>query len=235
MHDNVEQASRMAARYGVGKLEDSLPRIKRPEPGGAAEVAGTEGEGAADPSAAGAQAGAATATHQAGDTPSRAPDPGVQLRVLTELAAGLESGRSLNELIQLVLEGIHDGIGFDRTYFALLTPDRAHLKPKYSLGANPDGFARCQREMLGDADPVFGPLFTTPGAQVLTGAEAERGDPWVADRDFVATAVTIGNSPVGVLYADRVASAGPIDAVAVDAFRHFAQQTVLVLSRSLKS
>ena len=63
-----------------------------------------------------------------------AADPLLQLKILRDLAILLSGNPSLNEVLQLVLEGIYRGLGMSRAVFALLTPDRRRMAGKVALG-----------------------------------------------------------------------------------------------------
>jgi len=59
------------------------------------------------------------------------PDPSIQLSSLRDLSTLVTSGRGdVNMVLSIVLEGIYRGIGMDKVTFALLTPNRQHLKGK---------------------------------------------------------------------------------------------------------
>ena len=72
----------------------------------------------------------------------------VQMKALLILAASLEAGAGLDQLMRLLLEGIHKSIGFDRIYFALFTADRKALQPKYTLGRDAALFSGSRRNLL---------------------------------------------------------------------------------------
>ena len=56
------------------------------------------------------------------------PDPVLQLNILQDLTSTLESRPSANTILELVLEGLHRGVGLDRVLFALLSQiGRAHV------------------------------------------------------------------------------------------------------------
>ena len=57
------------------------------------------------------------------------PDNNIQLCSLRDLSSLVSAGKGdVNMVLSIVLEGIYRGIGMDRVIFALLTPDRQHLK-----------------------------------------------------------------------------------------------------------
>ncbi len=58
----------------------------------------------------------------------------IQFQVLQEITAHISGDIDLNVLFEMVLEGIHRGVGMDRTLFMLLSADKKSLKEKISLG-----------------------------------------------------------------------------------------------------
>ena len=171
-----------------------------------------------------------------------APDPGLQLQILRELT-GLMSGQAtFNTVVEMVMEGLHRGVGLDRVLFALLSPDRKELRPKYVLG-DPDNHLRLAFSLAMDssaATPVrhlFSsklPLWAHPQSpaevqQVITDAFR-----WATGSDaFFMAPVVIRDKPVGVFYADCASSGRPLEQDGFDAFRHFSQQADLVLHHLL--
>ncbi|MGO9372599.1 MAG: GAF domain-containing protein [Syntrophobacteraceae bacterium] len=151
------------------------------------------------------------------------PDPSIQLCSLRDLWTLVTSGRAdVNMVLSIVLEGIYRGVGMDRVIFALLTPDRQHLKGKYGLGWIDDGYVESFRisansEMLNifgfllknrrpiwvpeKPDNIIKPLLTEELSN-LTG-----GGP------FFAMAVAIKTVAIGVIYADRSQSGLELDLV----------------------
>lgn len=100
---NLQDALRVARSYGVEALESVLPAMKP------VEITSSDLMGATSESL----------RSQASQT--------VQMKALLILAASLEAGAGLDQLMRLLLEGIHKSIGFDRTYFALCIADRKAL------------------------------------------------------------------------------------------------------------
>lgn len=62
------------------------------------------------------------------------PDPQLQLTIQQDMAAAFEEKPNINIILEMVLEGLHRGIGMDRALFAILSKDRKQLICKYALG-----------------------------------------------------------------------------------------------------
>ena len=136
VQENADAAAKIAAGYGVGSLGKFIPGAKYSSEGPRADAGGdyaTANAGGEEFDAPGGAQGADFALMD-GESAFKLPNPMVQLKLLRELSEHIEGTPNLNKLIQMVLEGIYEGIGTDRTFFALLNPKRTLLKAKYALG-----------------------------------------------------------------------------------------------------
>ncbi|MEZ5558084.1 MAG: HDOD domain-containing protein [Pseudomonadales bacterium] len=214
---NVQEATKIAARYGVPKVE----RYLLEDPAGAAAACAPEPVPA----------------------PVRlTPDAALQLKTLQEIAALLEGRPELDELVRLVLRGIHQGVGLERAWFALLSPDRRRLTVRHAVGAaTPDGIA----VDVGAGAPrnLFGAVLDSAKAMRVAAERRSAVAPLLTDalRDclsvytFVLMPVMVAGRPVGLLYADNAASGSEVDEDAFSAFRHFGQQIGLGIARMRRS
>jgi len=172
------------------------------------------------------------------------PDPMLQLKILREITITLNTKPDLNVLLEMVLEGIHRGVGMDRTVLALVSPRRNLVKSKLVLGANRMRFQDRFLFELG-VKPVN--LF----ARLMEGSDAicvsDYDDPAlkglifgnifeVIDRaPFVAQPVVIGSNAIGLFYADRFPSSREIDRETFESFKLFVQQANLGLTQIAKA
>jgi HD-like signal output (HDOD) protein len=165
------------------------------------------------------------------------PDPRLQLRILRELSGRIAQGANLNEVLQLVLEGIYRGVGFDRVLFALLTANRQQLVGKTCLGAG--GEALRQRFIFSlDNTPgdLFNEFFRKPRALRI---EPGRATPGVrVDRLQLVTnaelaciaPILVQGRAIGMFYADRLDAGRGIDDESFEAVQLFAQQVSLAVT-----
>ena len=58
----------------------------------------------------------------------------IQFHILQDITSHISGKINLNLLFEMVIEGIHRGIGMDRTLFCLLSPDKKSLNEKFTLG-----------------------------------------------------------------------------------------------------
>lgn len=160
------------------------------------------------------------------------PDPLLQLRILRDLSALLAARPGLNEVLQLVLEGIHRGLGMKRAVFALQSADRGRLVGKLALGIGAEVLA---------AAFVF-PLDQRPGeiinelfrqglpfrlqGEAPEGIRLDRLEAVTGRRDGLLAPIIANGRVIGLFYADRSAGAEPNDEI-WQGFLHFAQQASL--------
>ena len=169
-----------------------------------------------------------------------APDPKIQMSNLRDLSALVTSGKGdFNLALSIILEGIYRGIGMDRVIFALLTPDRQHLKGKYGLGwidgyvenfrvsANNSGMLNILGHLLGNRNPVWVKEKPDDSISHLMSEELTNltgGGP------FFAMSIAIKGTAIGVVYADRSRSGRCLDEESFESFTFFGQQANICLS-----
>jgi len=170
------------------------------------------------------------------------PDQGLQLQILRELT-GLMSGQAtFNTVVEMVMEGLHRGVGLDRVLFALLSPDHKELRPKYVLG-DPDNHLRQAFSLSMNSSAAAPVRYVFSSKLPLWGhaqspAEVQQNITdafrWATGSDTLFMApVVIRDKPVGMFYADCASSGRPLDQDGFDAFCHFSQQADLVLHHLL--
>ncbi len=203
VQNNLEEALTIADRYGVPKVDEALPPLPASR-GGPAAPASKPGD----------------------------PNPRFREQVLAELAQQSAGRRSLNESMHLILRGIYEGLGFDRTWFALLTPDRKSLQARYVLGKNPETFSGSSRPLRAKGD-LFSSLLAKGEAVTMTpGDRAAQPDyvGWLAYSTCAVMPIIVAGKPVGLLYADRASSRRAIDDETFAGFCAFGEEIVQLLS-----
>lgn len=139
------------------------------------------------------------------------PHPDELRRITDEISAHLDGTLNLHDMMSLVLQGMHEGIGLNRVVFALLTADRTAVKAKYVIGAGegsafrnfqfdtrtPHLFSRLLTKMQSvwvNADNAanFTALLPDPISEMIGGSEG-----------FFAMSIFVHDRPVGLMYADR--------------------------------
>ncbi|MEC5397731.1 HDOD domain-containing protein [Uliginosibacterium sp. H1] len=199
---NATDAARVAAQFGA---EDAARLIPIPPKGLGVDIQAE----AADPG----------------------PDSLLQLRILRDLSALVAGRPSLNDVLQLVLEGIYRGLGMGRAVFALQSADRLQVVGKAALGRGAETlvrrFAFALDGMPGD---IINEVFEQRRNVWLKPAMVDRVKPerlvrvTGCEEGFLAPIVTSGRV-IGVFYADRSGLA--LDEEGWQGFQHFVQQAGL--------
>ncbi|MEN3112847.1 HDOD domain-containing protein [Uliginosibacterium paludis] len=160
------------------------------------------------------------------------PDPLLQLRILRDLSMLLAARPSLNEVLQLVLEGIYRGLGMNRAVFALQSADRTKVIGKLALGREAEQLASRFNFPL-DQRPgeIVNQLFNRAAPVWLRGENPEglrleRLEAVTGRRDGMLAPIVASGRVIGLFYADR-APGNPADEETWHGFLHFVQQASL--------
>jgi len=212
--DCARQAQELAACFGAGVLAQRMI-----------------GPSGIPPAAAGA-----IAPGREMALPGR-PDSARQARALDELATCADSGADINALMQVAMDGAHEGIGMDRTIAALLSADRGTLQTRLWRGDGGREWGPAFRFEVPEGRNIFRECLTglacfrfdatAPGA--LHGLVPRELRRFAQGHDFLLAPIAVGSRAIGVLYADRSPSGRKICEVDLAAFRRLSQQ----LGRSL--
>ena len=154
------------------------------------------------------------------------PQPEVLQRVMKDINQHLDGSLNLQQLMTLVLKGMHDGIGLSRVVFGLMTPDHSMVRAKYVLGAeagsplkkfeftmkSPHLYTRLMSKMQGlwmnaTNQAKLLPLLSPEIKQIIGNGE------------FYAMSVHVHEKPVGFFYADRRPGDCPLDEQSYEAFK----------------
>ncbi|TCV90195.1 HDOD domain-containing protein [Sulfurirhabdus autotrophica] len=154
------------------------------------------------------------------------PQPAVMKHVMQEIGSHLDGTFNLQQLMALVLKGMHDGIGLNRVVFALMTPDRKSVKAKFVLGAEANSPLR-QFEYSLSTPHLFTRLMSKQQGLWFNASNKEKFAPLlpaeiikiIGEGEFFAMAVHIHDKPVGMFYADRKHGDCELDAHSYEEFK----------------
>jgi len=203
----------------------------------AAEVALTYGVSAACPHIP-------TSTNKARDKSASKPpskilkgDPSVQLSILRELSVASRDHLDVNTIFQMVLEGMHRGIGLERVCIAFI--DKHKLKAKYVLG---EGTEHWRSRFLFDIGPYTENIFTfaieNGGGHWFKQDALSNGNlvnPEISRivgkfPSFIGV-LQIGERKVALFYADRWNFGGQLEEEQFESFKHFTGQAQYALEQ----
>jgi HD-like signal output (HDOD) protein len=160
----------------------------------------------------------------------------LQLHISQDIISIISDQFDINLLLETVLEGIHRGIGMDRTVFSLLTPDKKSLKEKLSLGWRKDSYEHKVTFHISETPPnIF--------FHVLSGTQAFWGKPLVNGKLYTLRDINVmgknecfvmpvfsNNTPIGLIYTDRGITHQPLTEEDFSAFKYFSQQANIGLT-----
>lgn len=205
--DSADEAAEVALTYGAARVCHLIPSSFQPTP----EVAPT------------------------GPQPFK-PNPSLQLSVLRDLSTAVTEALDVNTIFQMVLEGMHRGIGLERVALGFIQQEQ--VRAKYVLGDGTQDWRQC-----------FSIPLQVDESNLFTYALA-KGEPiWIRDMQSAFTrkifspvvrgvlgclpcmvgGVRLNGRDVAVFYADRWKLGGQIDDDQFQSFRHFVLQTQMSL------
>ena len=159
------------------------------------------------------------------------PDQILQLNILRDLSGMLFDKPDLSLIIEIVLEGIHRGVGLDRAVFALLTADKKAIKAKYALGKNSQSFTsqfhfslqvnNIFRKLVDEKESLWIKDTQENEVKGLVNPEVRK---ILASRAFYVAPILLSGRVIGLLYADRQPSNRDLDSESFESFKHFAHQ-----------
>lgn len=138
------------------------------------------------------------------------PNPVRLQQVMDEISAHLDGSLDLHDMMTLVLQGMHEGIGLNHIVFSLISRDRAFLKTKYVHGAPPGSPLR-QFEVDLRSSNLFvrllekmqGVWFSPANANTLAPLIPPEVLKTIGAGEFFAMSIFVHGKPVGLFYADR--------------------------------
>lgn len=213
MKDTTEEAIMVAQQYGAGPVCEFIPSMtKKP------------------------------ACHQE-EKPQKpkmlSSDPHLQLSILRELTKSTSEKVDADAIFQMVIEGMHRGVGLERVCIAFAK--NHHLTAKYTLGHQTKEWVNHFDFDIGPyAENIFTCAMENAGAiwndtafieqnQKLYSAEVTKV---LGETPSLLYTLDINDKRVGLFYADRGDLGGVLSQEQFDSFHHFAVQAQLALAHN---
>ena len=167
----------------------------------------------------------------------RSGNSNIMLSVLHELTTLMTQKAHINVVFNKVLEGMHRGVGFDRSMLILLTPDHKHYQGRMAVGhdatALKDFFAKMP---VNTGSDLFSKLIME-GTEVLVPDIHQGG--WrnmlppnfetLGTNSFLLASIRVRGRPVGLFYGDKFRGRSPINADDHRGFMQLVAQAQLAL------
>ena len=164
-------------------------------------------------------------------------DSALQLSILRDLSSATNEGIDVNTMFQMVLEGMHRGIGLERVCIAFIKGHK--LVAKYVLGEGTEHWRGSFNFDVGPySDNVFTDTLEKGGAQWFNQDYVEKNK-FMYTTDFVTVVgkypsftypIDIEGRKVAVFYADRWTLGGKLSEAQFESFKHFASQAQISLN-----
>jgi HD-like signal output (HDOD) protein len=165
------------------------------------------------------------------------PDAQLQLNILRELTTASSEHADVNTIFQMVIEGMHRGVGIERVAVAFIQHHAA--KAKYVLG---EGTEDWRRGFDFDVGPYTENIFThaiEAGGATWIDADFVEKKRTLYSADIIAIlgrrpafiyALEVSGRTPAIFYADRYDFGGKLSKEQFESFRHFASQAQLNLN-----
>jgi len=161
------------------------------------------------------------------------PNPQVQLDVLREMGTMIAAGTDFNTLFQMVLEGLHRGVGLERVAIALIDKDGRTLRLKYMLGDETESWREhfvfsCHRP---DDNILSNTMHARKCLLVRNRKLPEHKNLITIDcarvfgkGQFMIAPIHTGQRNIGIFYADRGSTEANVDDTQFESFKYFTEQ-----------
>ncbi len=233
VHNNAKQAKEISQIYGVTEASKRIP-----QPG----YALIDSKASTDTTDTNAQQPAADLIEPAAKNVEPVvnypePDPHLQLSIMQEISTAVEEKPSINIILEMVLEGLHQGVGMDRALFAILAPDRKTLTCKYGLGAETERLCSELHIDVTNEKNIFHQVISSKQAmhvpadpKKITGTLSRETLKLLGTPPYLIMPAIVRGRVIGVFLADRNASEREIYEQDFIAFQQFCQQANMGLT-----
>jgi len=166
------------------------------------------------------------------------PDKQVFRETLRSIESHLDGSYTLNQMSAVILKGLHTGLGLSRILFAMVTPDRDRVKSRFTLGIPAEDALR-HFEFRLDGKDLFAQLMGKMQGVWINEGNRERLWPLVDAKlqkligsgDFYAMSLFNGQTPLGLIYADRGHGDCGLDPLTYTDFKMLCLQAARGMSR----
>lgn len=160
----------------------------------------------------------------------------IQFQVLQDITSHISGNINLNVLFEMVMEGIHRGVGMDRTLFMLLGPDKKSLNEKISLGwQKPDVNEKIQvLDTNAKADLLFHTLQDRDGMWLKPNRHAALYTAQITacfgQHECFVFPIQVQAKPIGLIYCDRGLNKQALTQEDFSVANHFVKQAEIGLT-----
>jgi len=164
-------------------------------------------------------------------------DPNKQLEIIQEITALIAASASLITIFSKVLEGLYQGVGFDRAMLCLLSPDRDQYMARLAFGKNAAALKKYFNFPVNEDHDVFSHTMIK-GSEILV--EDINDKSWasliqsdfyqsIGAKCFIIASLRSGSKPIGMIYADKMTTQKSITTDEHRGFIQFVSQARLAI------
>jgi len=167
-----------------------------------------------------------------------APDKNqIQLHILQDIAQQLSGAIDLNLIFEMVIEGIHRGLGMDRTLFCILSANKKILEEKLALGwtkpLNAQNKIKLEVSNL-PANIFYKAIISDSGLWAQPKKDESLFSPSVINHigksECFLIPIQSNNRTIGIIYTDRSIHKHPLTEEDFTVAKHFSQQAMIGLA-----
>ncbi len=166
------------------------------------------------------------------------PHPHVIEETIQSIKTHSDHSLTLNQMVDIALTGMKEGLGLNRVVFCLITSDRKRIKAKYvRTMVEEERLKLHQFEFHLEDQNLFARVMTKPQGLWLHETNRQKFMPLISpelkpiigSQGFFAMSLYVRQHPVGFIYADRLNNPLPLDEDAYSGFK----QICVALSNGL--
>jgi len=162
------------------------------------------------------------------------------LQVIEEINQAIATGVPIHQTIMMILEGIFQGIGFDRVVFCMVDPKRAWINARFGMGENVEALLPLLKLPFASQDNPLS-LSLAQRQEYLVCPESRPQDRQLMQEEFwqasraqaiLVSPILIDSTPIGVIYMDRLHSVPAISALDRQRLQSFRDLAVIAIRLS---
>ncbi len=162
------------------------------------------------------------------------------LQVIEEINQAIATQVPIHRVIMMILEGIFQGIGFDRVAFCMVDPRRAWITGRFGMGENVEALLPLLKvPFASQHNPLS--LSLAHGQEYLVCPGSRPQDRRLMEEEFwqvskaqavLVSPILIDSAPIGVIYMDRLKSVPAISALDRQRLQSFRDLAVIAIRLS---
>jgi hypothetical protein len=162
------------------------------------------------------------------------------LQVIEEINQAIATRIPIHQVFMMILEGIYQGIGFDRVVFCMVDPQRAWISGRFGMGEGVEALLPLLKTPFASkTNPLS--LSLAHAREYLVSAGAQPEEPPFLEEEFwrasgaqavLVSPILIDAAPIGAIYLDRLQALPAIAALDRQRLQSFRDLAVIALRLS---